>query len=122
MTPDPYRKAYEKALEDVTQIADTFERLSARKKMVENLLLALQSILTRELAPQETPSAPATIEIPQPVHEESDETIESAEPAAGYSFLDVPAPLPTDSDGDPFQRRVRAANFRFKGHAAHRSY
>ena|SRR5579859_769969 len=121
MTPDPYRKAYEKALEDVTHIAETFERLSARKKLLENLLLALQSVFTRELAPQEAP-VQATIETSQVVHEESNEMMKSAEPAAGYSFLDVPAPLPTESDGDPFQRRVRAGNFRFKGHAAHRSY
>jgi hypothetical protein len=122
MTPDPYRKAYEKAIEDVTQIAQTFERLSARKKLVENLVVALQPVFaaTKDAA-QETDSS-ASIETPQDVQEVSAEAHEEAEPAGGYSFLDVPAPLPTESDGDPFQRRVKAGNFRFKGHAAQRSY
>jgi hypothetical protein len=122
MTSDPYRKAYEKAIEDLTQISQTFERLSARKKLVENLVSAMQPIFaTMEHATQETPSH-ATIETPQVAHEESTSALETAEPAGGYSFLDVPAPLPSESDGDPFQRRVRAGNFRFKGLAAQRSY
>ena len=122
MTSDPYRKAYETAVEDLTQISETFERLSARKKLVENVVLALQSVFARtEDASPEIP-AQATIETAQAAHEESTEVSDTGEPPAGYSFLDVPAPLPTESDGDPFQRRVRAGNFRFKGHAAHRSY
>jgi hypothetical protein len=121
MTPDPYRKAYEKAIEDLTQISQTFEHLSTRKKLVENLLTAMQPIFaTVEHATQETPSL-ATIETPQVAHQESTSAPETAEPAEGYSFLDVPAPLPSESDGDPFQRRVRAGNFRFKGLAAQRS-
>lgn len=55
MTSDPYRKAYEKAIEDLTQISQTFERLSARKKLVENLVSAMQPIFaTMEHATQET--------------------------------------------------------------------
>ena len=121
MTSDPYRKAYEKAIEDLTQISQTFERLSARKKLVENLVSAMQPIFaTMEHSTQETQSS-ASIETPQGVEEISAEAHEEAEPAEGYSFLNVPAPLPTETDGDPFQRRVKAGGFRFKGHAA-RSY
>ncbi|MGA8085924.1 MAG: hypothetical protein WCA10_01375 [Terracidiphilus sp.] len=120
MTPDPYRQAYDKALEDLTLISQKFEQLSTRKKLVENLLTALQPVfVTMEHKGHETPSH-ATIETQQDAQEGPTEALETAEPAGGYSFLDVPAPLPADSDGDPFQRRVKA-NFRFKGLTAQRS-
>ncbi len=122
MTPDPYRQAYEKAIEDLTLISQKFEQLSTRKKLVENLLTAMQPIFaTSANATQELPSH-ASIETAQVAQEAPTEMIEAAEPAGGYSFLDVPAPLPTDSDGDPFQRRVKAGNFRFRGLATQRSY
>ncbi len=120
MTPDPYRQAYEKALEDLTLISQKFEQLSTRKLQVENLLTAFQPIFARvEHAGQESLSHP-DIESPQNAPETTD-TIETTGPEEGYSFLDVPAPLPTETDGDPFQRRVKA-NFRFKGLAAQKSY
>jgi hypothetical protein len=121
MTPDPYRKAYEKAIEDLTQISQTFESLSSRKKLVENVVAALQPMFaTMEHTVQAAPS-PISIEAPQETQEASAEALEATEPAGGYTFLDVPAPLPSESDGDPFQRRVRA-NFRFKGITAQRSF
>ncbi len=120
MTPDPYRKAYEKAIEDLSLISETFESLITRKKLVENVVAALQPMFAAmEHASHEIPShAPA--ETPQVVQEASTDALEATEPAGGYSFLDVPAPLPSETDGDPFQRRVRA-NFRFKGLTAQRS-
>lgn len=122
MTPDPYRQAYEKAIEDLTLISQKFEQLSTRKKLVENLLTAMQPIFaTNSNATLEFPSH-ASIEIPQVALETPTAMIEAAEPVGGYSFLDVPAPLPTETDGDPFQRRVKAGSFRFKGLAAQRSY
>jgi|SRR5579863_1998663 len=122
MTPDPYRKAYDKAIEDLTQISQTFEQLSNRKKLVENVVAALRPVFAPlDQAVQENRS-PAPIEIPQTAAEAPTERVEASEPAGGYSFLDVPAPLPSETDGDPFQRRVRAANFRFKGLAAQRSH
>jgi hypothetical protein len=120
MTPDPYRQAYEKAIEDLTQISHTFEQLNTRRKLVENLLLAFQPILAGVDAGQEN-SVHATIDPTPTAQETSSEPIEAVEPPEGYSFLDVPAPLPSDSDGDPFQRRVRG-NFRFKGFAAQRAH
>jgi len=121
MTPDPYRQAYEKALEDLTLISQKFEQLSTRKLQVENLLTAFQPIFARvEHAGQESLSHPA-IESPQTAPETTTGSNESTGPEEGYSFLDVPAPLPTETDGDPFQRRVKA-NFRFKGLAAQKSY
>jgi hypothetical protein len=120
MTSDPYRQAYEKAVEDLTLISQKFERLSARKKLIENLVTALQPVsATTKDAAQENPS-PTSVETEQGVQQASAEATEVAEPAEGYSFLDVPAPLPAESDGDPFQRRVRA-NLRFKGLTAQRS-
>lgn len=122
MTPDPYRKAYEKAIEDLTLISQTFERLSTRKKLVENVIAALQPVFaTLEPATQDSLTH-GSIESSQAAQDEPTETSEAAEPPGGYSFLDVPAPLPAESDGDPFQRRVRAGSFRFSGHAAQRSY
>jgi hypothetical protein len=121
MTPDPYRHAYEKAVEDLTLISQKFERLSTRKKQVENLVVALQPVLaTAERTTSETVTH-APIESQQASQEAPAEALETAEPEGGYTFLDVPTPLPADSDGDPFQRRVKA-NFRFKGLAAQRSY
>ena len=122
MTPDPYRKAYEKAIEDLTSISQRFESLSARKKNVENVIAALQPILTTTEPATQRPLSHAPIDAPQGVQEAPAEALESAEPPGGYSFLDVPAPLPSESDGDPFQRRVRAGSFRFKGLSAQRSY
>ncbi len=43
MTPDPYRNAYAKALEDLTLISAKFEWLTTRKKNVESLILALEA-------------------------------------------------------------------------------
>ena len=121
MTPDPYRQAYEKAIEDLTLISHQFERLSTRKMQVENLVTAMQPIFAAMgHATQESPSH-ASIETPQVAQEAPTEALDSAEPEGGYSFLDVPAPLPTETDGDPFQRRVKSGSFRFKGLAAQRS-
>jgi hypothetical protein len=56
-------------------------------------------------------------EIPAETPEAS---LEPADPA-NYSFLQVPNPLPENSDGDPFKHRAKAT-FRFKGLAAQRSF
>jgi hypothetical protein len=111
MTPDPYRQAYEKAIEDLALISQKFERLCTRKKLVENLVTALEPVFNSDM--QSTPEASAPVEIPQAPQEVAAEAESPTEPPAGYSFLDVPAPLP-EGDGDPFQRRVRG-NFRFRG-------
>ena len=122
MTPDPYRNAYEKALSDLTVICETFEQLSSRKKLVESLVSALQPIFSS--TQQATPESSSILEMPAPEssHEMNVETQESADEAEHrYSFLDVPAPLPTETEGNPFERRVKA-NFRFKGLATQRSF
>jgi hypothetical protein len=122
MTPDPYRNAYEKALSDLTVICETFEQLSSRKKLVESLVSALQPIFSS--TQQATPESSSIVEVPAPQssQEMTTETQESTnETESRYSFLDVPAPLPAESDGNPFERRVKA-NFRFKGLATQRSF
>ena len=121
MTPDPYRNAYEKALADLTVIADRFEQLRTRKKSVENLIAALQPIfISAQQAPPEA-TAISQVEMQHIQQNSSQETEEVAsEPAGSYSFLDVPAPLP-ESDGDPFERRTKAS-FRFKGLSVQRSF
>jgi hypothetical protein len=119
MTPDPYRNAYEKAIADLTNISDGFEQLLTRKRKVENLIAALQPIFSSEQQASHGTSSVVEMPAPQNSQETSAETQESAhEGEQRYSFLDVPAPLP-ESDGDPFERRVKA-NFRFKGLAAQR--
>ncbi|WP_348262507.1 hypothetical protein P8935_22255 [Telmatobacter sp. DSM 110680] len=121
MTPDPYRNAYQKALEDLTVISETFEQLSNRKKHVENLVLALQPIFSSAQSDAPTSSSIVEMHAPQTSHEMSLETPEpTAETEHRFSFLNVPAPLP-ESDGDPFERRVKA-NFRFRGLSAQRSF
>ena len=116
MTTDAYRKAYETAIEDLTQISQTFERLSARKKLVENVLAALQPVFaSTDTAASEVPPH-VQMDSPQASQETQTEGSETA-----FSFLDVPAPLPAETDGDPFQRRVKA-NFRFKGLATQRAF
>ena len=119
MTADPYRSAYQKALEDLTVISEKFEQLNNRKRHVENLVLALQPILSS--AQPDVPANSSIVEMPasQTSHEMSSETPETTDEEHRFSFLDVPAPLP-ESDGDPFERRVKA-NFRFRGLAAQRS-
>lgn len=121
MTPDSYRIAYDKALEDLSQIAERFERLNTRKKHVENLLSALQPVFASDhqsVLESPTSTAPNLSHGPQEISAETDSPASEAEPT--YTFLDVPAPLPA-SDGDPFERRVKAS-FRFRGLSAQRSY
>ena len=122
MTPDPYRNAYQKALADLTVICETFEQLSNRKKLVESLVSALQPIFSStQLA---TPELSSIAEMPA-LESSHEMTVEAQEPTneteSHYSFLDVPAPLPAESDGNPFERRVKA-NFRFRGLATQRSF
>ena len=121
MTPDPYRSAYEKALEDLSIISDRFETLNTRKRHVENLISALQPVFASDHQfALENPTGTASM-VPTSHQETSAETQEStSEAEENYTFLDVPAPLPA-SDGDPFERRVKAS-FRFKGLSAQRSH
>src|ERR1700760_3481397 len=93
MTPDAYRTAYDKAIDDLTQISQTFERLTNRKKLIENVLAALQPVFD----PSAVPELPAQLQ-----SDSSDIAEEAKAEEASYSFLDVPAPLPAETDGDPF--------------------
>jgi hypothetical protein len=120
MTSDPYRNAYDKAIEDLTLISQQFERLSTRKKLVENLVTALHPVFDSEVQAAPEASANTQVVTPEAPQEVAAVAESPTEAPDGYSFLDVPAPLP-EGDGDPFQRRVRA-NFRVKGLTAHRSY
>jgi hypothetical protein len=121
MTPDPYRSAYEKALEDLSIISDKFEWLNTRKRHVENLISALQPVFApNSQSALENPASTADTfsANPQEISPESEQPGAVAE--ENYTFLDVPAPLP-ESDGDPFERRVKAS-FRFRGLSAQRSF
>ncbi len=120
MTPDPYRKAYEKAVEDLTLIDAKFEQLNSRKKLVENLVMTLQPVITahQQSMPETSPhSAMQSSQVSQEMTAGADASV--PEPPVNYSFLDVPAPLP-ESDGDPFERRTKSS-FRFKGLSVQRS-
>jgi hypothetical protein len=118
MTPDPYRTAYEKALADLSFIAERHEWLNTRKRHVENLISALQPVCASvdQSAIENSTSTAAMAQ--QETSAEAEEPASEAEEK--YSFLNVPAPLP-ESDGDPFERRVKAS-FRFKGLSAQRSF
>jgi hypothetical protein len=121
MTPEPYRIAYEKALADLSIIAERYEWLNTRKRHVENLISALQPVFVssnQSALENSTSTAAPSPTAPQEITAEAEEPANEAE--AKYSFLDVPAPLP-ESDGDPFERRVKAS-FRFKGLSAQRSF
>jgi hypothetical protein len=120
MTPHPYQNAYDTAITELNQIVQRFEHLRARKSQIEGLIQALQPFFGEPQAVLEgvpdSISTPAHAEIPQTAHMD-------AEPPEGYSFRDVPNPLPdiSETGGDPFQRRAKA-NFRFRGLVAQRSY
>lgn len=108
-TPNPYRVAYEAALNEITEITAMFEQLRVQKGHVEHLIAVLQEYL-----------APTASPIPETQTAEPVEGAQEAEGDSSYTYLDVPNPLP-DGDGDPFQRRVKTT-FRFKGLAAQRSF
>ena len=123
MTPNPYQTAYEAAIVELNDISARFEQLRMRKGQVEHLIVALQSVfgsqdgaIAEAPLPAKSNQAPGPAETPEPAVE----IAAQAEPPAGYSYMDVPNPLP-ESDGDPFQRRVKTS-FRFKGLAAQRSF
>lgn len=123
MTTDAYRNAYETALEELTEIHAKFEQLRTRKGQVEHLINALHSVFSLdEVRTEATPSAAemTQVEIPAAVPQRDPVPEPESEAPSSYSYLDVPNPLP-ESDGDPFQRRVKAA-FKFRGLATQRSY
>jgi len=127
MTPDPYRVAYEAARAEVNEIAARFEQLRVRKGQLETLVAALQPVFAAEAgtgqaistSPAVTQQAVTEEENPVPHLVDGTET-PTREGQEGFSYLDVPNPLP-DGDGDPFQRRVKTT-FRFRGLATQRSY
>ena len=55
MNPQPYQIAYDTAINELTQIAATFEKLRVRKAQIESLVLALQPFFGEE----QMPAAPA---------------------------------------------------------------
>jgi hypothetical protein len=121
MTPDPYRSAYEKALEDLSVISDKFELLNTRKRHVENLISALQPVFASDhQSAFENPTNTAAMVPSGPQEVTSEVEGSTSEAEENYTFLNVPAPLP-ESDGDPFERRVKAS-FRFRGLSAQRSF
>ena len=113
MNPQPYQNAYDTAIDELTRIAAAFEKLRARKSQIENLVQALQPFFGEGQSPAAAHQPPAVV--PQIA-------ASAEEPPEGYSFRDVPNPLPdvSETGGDPFQRRVKAT-FRFKGLATQRS-
>ena len=115
MNPQPYQNAYDTAINELTQIAAAFEKLRERKGQLESLVQALQPFFGEGQAPAAAHEQAGSAVVPAMA-------ASAAEPPEGYSFRDVPNPLPdiSETGGDPFQRRVKAT-FRFKGLAAQRS-
>ncbi len=122
MTPDPYRNAYEKALADLTIISDRFESLNNRKKLVENLVSALQPVFAS--SHQAAPRSLQCAECNRSGRSAGDHcrSTKNQTPRSKRSTHFLMSPLPSrESDGDPFERRVKA-NFRFRGSRAQRSF
>jgi hypothetical protein len=129
MTRDVYRSAYETAMTELGQITIRFDQLRTRKSHIENLIVVLQQSLSKsELAPTETLTTMEMISAPSPRPGTLGRAEQEPDPE-NYSFLQVPNPISdhhgpsplAESNGDPFQRRVRSS-FRFKGISAQRSY
>jgi hypothetical protein len=114
-TPNPYRVAYDAALAEITEITAQFEQLRMRKGQVEHLVTALHAYFGSEASAAEVPTTVPEMHAAEPM-----DATPQADADAGYSYLDVPNPLP-EGDGDPFQRRVKTT-FRFKGLATQRSF
>jgi hypothetical protein len=114
MNAQPYQNAYDTAIHQLTEIAAAFEQLRVRKTQIESLVLALQPFFGEGQVPASVPPQASAV-LPEIA------ASEAAEPPEGFSFEDVPNPLPdiSETGGDPFQRRVKAT-FRFKGLAAQR--
>ena len=119
MTADAYQNAYDTAIADLKEITEKFEQLRMRKGHIEVLVHALQPFFASpsESLPAVSASAEATHGPEPQLNTHSTE----GEPPEGYSFRDVPNPLPdiSETGGDPFQRRVKS-NFRFRGLAMQR--
>lgn len=115
MNAQPYQNAYDTAINELTKIAAAFEQLRSRKTQIETLVLALQPFFGEGRVPAVV-QQPASAVVPEIA------ASEAAESAEGFSFEDVPNPLPdiSETGGDPFQRRMKAT-FRFKGLATQRS-
>jgi hypothetical protein len=120
MTSQAYQNAYDTAVAELSNIAASFEQLRARKSLVENAIHALEPFFasTADAAPQvsaiaETDNKPVLVE----------NAAADGEPPQGYSFQDVPSPLPdiSETGGDPFQRRGKSS-FRLRGFAMQRSF
>ena len=116
MNPQPYQNAYDTAINELTHIAEAFERLRLRKAQLENLVQAFQPFFGQSQCSAEPEEQKGAV-VPEIA------ASQAAEPPEGYSFREVPNPLPdiSETGGDPFQRRVKAT-FRFKGLAAQRSF
>jgi len=102
MKLDVYSVAYEEANSELLDITKRFEQLRRRKQYLETLIAAIGSLLGLAAAQNKTlPEA-----VPAPVA--TTEPQAPSEPIS-YTFNQVPVPLPDESNGDPFQRRVRNA-------------
>lgn len=119
MTPHPYQTAYDTAAKQLSDIAAEIEYLRARKSLIENVIQALMPLVNPSEATTSHASA-GTEAVNQPTL--AKDGVDESEPPEGYSFRDVPSPLPdlSETEGNPFQRRVKAS-FRFGGLATQRS-
>lgn len=101
MRLDVYSVAYEEANSELLEITKRFEQLRRRKETLEGLIAAISPIL-------------GLVAQPKPAADSAKESVGNTQPnseSAGYTFNQVPVPLPDadDAGGDPFQRRVRNA-------------
>jgi hypothetical protein len=102
MTSHPYQVAFEQAAADLIEIKGRFEQLLLRKSQLETLIAAFNPLFENVAGSNLGESG---AEMPQG----------HAEPS-GYSFTEVPNPLPElgETGGDPFQPRGKGG-YRFRG-------
>jgi hypothetical protein len=101
MKLDVYSVAFEEANSELLDITKRFEQLRRRKQYLETLIAAIGSLLGVAAAPNKP--LPEAVQAPAPSEPQA-----PSEPVS-YTFNQVPVPLPDESNGDPFQRRVRNA-------------
>jgi hypothetical protein len=105
MKLDVYSVAYQEANAELLDITMQFELLRRRKQNLETLVAVIGSLLGLAVAPTKPMPEAVQAQGQAPVVSEPQT---SPEPPT-YTFNQVPVPLPDESSGDPFQRRVRNA-------------
>ena len=108
MRQDVFRVAYEEASSELLDITVKFEQLKQRKIRLEGVVAAMAPLVSRQS--QQAASVQA-LELVEPKADAPQPTEANPAEPINYTFNQVPVPLQglEETDGDPFQRRVKNA-------------